>query len=126
MCSDTLPDNFYLDSNDNIYKKCYDKYKRCTQFGDETNNQCDECIDGYKFYTDSLAKPKNCYINCNYYYYFKGNNQYECTESNECPSQYNQLIEDKNKCIDDCKNDNEYITYIILIYINIKIYIIIK
>ena len=109
ICLDTIPENYYLDSSDNIHKKCYEKCKKCSQLGDEENNKCNECVNGYKFITDSLAIENNCYQECDYYYYFKGNNQYFCTESNNCPLQYNKLIDDKKKCIDDCKNDNEYI-----------------
>ena len=109
ICAETIPENYYLDNNDNIYKKCYDKCKKCSQLGDDTNNQCDECKDGYKFITDTYANSKNCYSICNYNYYFTGYNQYVCTNSNECPSPYNKLISDKKKCIDDCKNDNQYI-----------------
>ena len=72
ICSITIPENYYLDTNDNIYKKCYDKCKKCSQFGNEANNKCDGCIDGYKFITDSLAIEKNCYQVCNYYYYLNG------------------------------------------------------
>ena len=109
ICAETIPENYYLDNNDNIYKKCYDKCKKCSQLGDDTNNQCNECKDGYKFITDTYANSKNCYSICNYNYYFTGYNQYVCTNSNECPSPYNKLISDKKKCIDDCKNDNQYI-----------------
>ena len=108
-CVSEVPENYYLDSSDNIHKKCYEKCKKCSQLGDEENNKCNECVNGYKFITDSLAIENNCYQECDYYYYFKGNNQYFCTESNNCPLQYNKLIDDKKKCIDDCKNDNEYI-----------------
>ena len=89
ICAETIPENYYLDNNDNIYKKCYDKCKKCSQLGDDTNNQCNECKDGYKFITDTYANSKNCY--------------------SICPSPYNKLISDKKKCIDDCKNDNQYI-----------------
>ena len=30
-----------------------------------------------------------------------------CTNK-DCPSEYSKLIEGKNRCIDDCKNDNIY------------------
>ena len=109
ICIDSVPENYYLDNNDNIYKKCFQRCKNCNQKGNETNNNCNECIDNYKFIIDDLAYANNCYENCEYNYYFTGINQYECTESNECPSQYNKLIISKNKCIDDCQKDNENI-----------------
>ena len=106
ICVNIIPDNYYLDNADDIYKKCYPTCKKCSQLGDETNNQCNECIDGYQLINNQLTNGKNCIIACNYYYYFDENNQYQCTVSNECPSQYSKLIRNKNKCIDDCKNDD--------------------
>ena len=39
-------------------------------------------------------------------YYFDESGQYHCEQY--CPQKYNKLIIDKNKCIDDCKKDNNY------------------
>ena len=50
----------------------------------------------------------NCYEICNYYYYFNKSNEYHCTKDFECPEEYNKLIENKSKCIDECRNDNIY------------------
>ena len=108
VCVDTVPENYYLDT-DGIYKQCYNLCKKCSQLGDETNNQCNECIDGYQLINNQLTNTKNCIIACNNYYYFDENNQYQCTESNECPPQYNKIISNKNECIDDCKNDDIYL-----------------
>ena len=33
ICSDSIPDNYYLDNNDNIYKECYTTCKNCIQEG---------------------------------------------------------------------------------------------
>ena len=49
----------------------------------------------------------NCYEKCDNYYYFDENNTVHCTDDNICPDNY-KLIEDKKKCIDNCKNDNIY------------------
>ena len=103
-----MPENYYLDNNDNIYKKCFNTCKKCNKFGNELNNNCQECIDDYKFINDSLAIPNNCYSICPFsYYYFDDNNKYHCVIS--CPSLYSKIIEPKKKCIDDCKKDNEYL-----------------
>ena len=106
-CTETVPENYYLDSTDGINKKCYDLCKKCSQEGNENINNCDECINNYIFLNDSLATLKNCYPKCSQLYYFNEHNQYICIES--CPSGYDKLILEKNKCIDDCKKDNEYI-----------------
>ena len=104
---DIIPENYYIDNNDNIYKECYSTCKKCKKSGNEINNNCKECIDNYIFLNDSLATSENCYNICDLYYYFDENNIYICTQS--CPPQYSKIIEPKKKCIDDCKKDDEYI-----------------
>ena len=39
--------------------------------------------------------------------YFDEYNKFHCTENNRCPKNY-KLIKDKNKCIDNCENDDIY------------------
>ena len=36
------------------------------------------------------------------------NVKYKCTENKFCPSDYPFLIEEKERCIDDCNNDDTY------------------
>ena len=109
ICILEIPENYYLDNNDNIYKECYYKCKKCDQPGNDTINNCIECINNYTFLNESLVQIQNCFHKCDYYYYFNEDNQYTCTESNICPTQYNKLVEEKNKCIDECMNDDTYI-----------------
>ena len=87
----------------------YDKCKKCNKSGNEVNNNCDECINNYLFINEFFIHSKNCFQKCDYYYYFNENNKYICTQSDICPLKYNKLIIEKKKCIDDCKNDNEYL-----------------
>ena len=107
ICVTQVPVNYFLD-NDGIYKKCYSHCKRCSQLGNDLIHKCEECNGNYIFINDPFAYTNNCYEICEHYYYFTGINQYECTQSNECPPEFNKLIINKRKCIDDCKNDNEY------------------
>jgi len=95
------PEGYYLDNN--IYKPCYSSCKNCSGFGNETNNNCTECKSGY-----ILENLENCYEICPYYYYFDLSNKYQCTDYYNCPNEYNKLIKDKNKCVNNCKNDNIY------------------
>ena len=106
-CVDEVPKEYFLDINDNIYKKCFSRCEKCSQAGNEENNNCEKCIDGYSFLIDSFAKPKNCYENCDNFYYFDANKNYKCV--NTCPSGFGKLISPKNKCIDNCNKDGEYI-----------------
>ena len=109
ICVEIVPENYYLDNNDNIRKECYHICKKCNQTGNEINNNCQECIDNYKFLNDPNAIQGNCYKNCTYNYYFNESKQYTCTESDSCPNEFKKLIGPKKKCIDDCKNDDKYL-----------------
>ena len=96
---------YFLD-NDKAYKPCFNACKSCSNEGNETNNNCLECKDKYRFLNDSQTDDNNCYEECNEnYYYFDSLNKYHCTE--ECPDGY-KLIQEKNKCIDNCSKDDEY------------------
>ena len=109
ICVESIQENYYLDDQDKIYKECYSLCKKCSQSGDVTNNNCDECINNYRFLDDPSATSNNCYQNCSYNYYFNEEGQYACGTSNSCPTKYSKLIVSRNKCIDNCKNDNKYI-----------------
>ena len=52
-CEKIIPENYFKD-NDNIYKKCYNLCQKCSQSGDETNNNCDKCINNYFFYKQNI------------------------------------------------------------------------
>ena len=49
-----------------------------------------------------------CYKKCPFNYYYDSNNQYQCTDDTNCPNIYNKFVEEKKRCIDDCKKDNIY------------------
>ena len=108
ICVDEKPENYYLDYTDNIYKECYQLCKKCNISGDDINNNCDECKSNYSFLSESFVTNKNCFQNCDFYYYFDEDNNYFCTNNYSCPENY-KLIIDKNKCIDECKNDDDII-----------------
>ena len=80
-----------------------------TFVNNKTNHNCDICKNSYIFLNDSESIPQNCYKKCNYYYYFDESNKYFCSDSDICPIKFNKLIEPKKKCVEDCKNDNEYL-----------------
>ena len=50
---------------------------------------------------------QNWYQKCNDYYYFNNEKQYFCVDT--FPEEYNKLIIEKNKCINKCQEDKEYI-----------------
>ena len=109
LCYDKIPENFYLDSSEDIFKECYQTCKKCKKKGEEENNNCDECITNFIFLNDSSVNKKNCYQKCKFYYYINEENEYMCTSNDSCPENFNKLIPERNKCIDDCKKDDYYI-----------------
>ena len=106
-CYDENPEVYYLDISNKIYRKCYEKCSKCNKGGDENNNNCLECKYNYKFYINRL-NISNCYQQCENYYYFDDSNNFYCTNNLKCPDNYNKLIKEKNKCIDDCSKDDIY------------------
>ena len=96
------PDGYYLD--DDIYKPCYNTCKSCIELGDENDNKCIECIDGYS----KLENNNNCYENCIYYHYFDLSNKRKCTLEEKCPNDQNKLIKEKKLCLKDCSDDDIY------------------
>ena len=102
-CYDEIPEGYYLDLNNKAYKKCYENCLFCYGEGNETINNCKECITNF-----TLINNINCYKECEYYYYFDELDKYQCTSSYNCPNNYIKLIEEQNRCIDKCKNDNIY------------------
>ena len=99
------PEGYYLNNNE-IYEKCYNSCKSCNEKGDENNNKCTECKLGYEFKNDSINN-NICYEICAAYYY-DGFGNYQCLTEKTCPDGYNKFIKEKNRCIDECHNDNIY------------------
>ena len=87
---------------------CYTSCKKCSSSGNDYNHNCDKCKDNYYQLLNENIDEKNCYLNCNNYYYFDSNNTYQCTTTKQCPDNRNKLIKEKKKCIDSCVNDNKY------------------
>jgi len=106
-CFDETPEGYYLDTKNETYKKCFKNCKFCHGEGNETINNCQECKSNFTFLNEIKFKT-NCYENCEHYYYFDDSNNYNCTEDFQCPVEYNKLITEKNKCINECKIDDTF------------------
>ena len=91
----------------NTINNCFYSCKSCFDQGDEINNKCTECKEGFTF-LDEFINKTNCFKKCPYYYYFNESNQYLCTENEVCPEHYTKFITKYKKCIDECKNDEIY------------------
>ena len=107
LCFNEAPEGYYFDSNDTIYKKCFETCKFCYGEGNETNNNCKECKSNFTFY-DNPYNNSNCYKTCIHFYYFDELFNINCTENEICPLKYSKLIPDKKVCIKECKNDDIY------------------
>ena len=92
------PKGYYLDRNDNLYKKCYYKCGTCKIEGNNITHNCLECNDLYPF-SRKFNNYTNCYENCSYYHYFDNENNHYCTTNSSCPDEYPKFLEDKMECI---------------------------
>ena len=103
---ETKPKNFYFNEENKYYEPCFTNCKTCKFKGNKQVNNCTSCKKDYIFRPD-VKNSTNCVENCKYYYYIIYG-KYSCTNNNQCPSQANFLIKEKKRCIDSCKNDDDY------------------
>ena len=87
------PINTYLDTNTNTYKLCYERCGSCSQIGDISNNNCDECVKD----------------NGNYIFHFLENENGKCINESERPSNtYLDFSDNTYKyCFERCSLCNE-------------------
>ena len=104
--SSTISSNYYLNNDRKQYEPCHSNCLKCFEEGNETENKCTECKEGFSLITNN-NNITNCYSDCQYFYYFDANNIYQCTSDNNCPSGY-KLINSTKKCIINCNNDYIY------------------
>ena len=105
--NETKPENFYLNKERKQFEICHKYCRTCNFHGNEEQNNCTSCIDNYQFVPD-IKRANNCFVKCEYYYYFNIYELYSCTSNFQCPAESNLLIRKKNKCIDDCSKDDTY------------------
>ena len=65
ICYNITPNGYYLDNNNDIYKKCYETCNKCDIGGNISNHNCLECKNNYTFYNNSIF-ISNCYEICNF------------------------------------------------------------
>ena len=103
------PPKYYLDQEEEVYKKCYSSCQSCTVGGNKTFHNCLSCDPNYNFavdFEDDISKnvTKNCYRECKYNYYFNDENDYQCSATKNCPSPYIFLIVELGQCVKTCNN----------------------
>ena len=97
---------YFLNEDNKYYHPCYNTCETCLGQGNDLNHNCLSCKNNYIFIKDFFNN--SCYENCLYYYYFNSDGKYFCTEEKKCPENYTKLIPAKNKCVENCVNDNIY------------------
>ena len=101
------PIGYFL--NGSRYYPCYNTCETCLNQGNESNNNCLTCKNNYVFKFDfDFINKNNCYENCSYYYYLNSDGKYICTEDKKCPENYIKLIVEKNRCVANCSQNNNY------------------
>ena len=102
-------ENYYFDFNKNVYIKCFSRCKKCSKEYNNTNMQCDECLNSEKFY---LTKEKNCLeiSYCEYNFYYDYNFDLFCiNKTDSCPDIKPYELKSTKECIEKC-NLNEFET----------------
>ncbi len=106
--SSTIPINYYFNSELKVFEQCYESCLKCFGKGDKNDNNCIICNFNYIFKPEAQF-TKNCVINYAYYYYYTLTGEFMYTDNYYCPEKISFVIEDKKKCIYDCKMDDIYI-----------------
>ena len=92
ICFDSKPENYYFDTNQLVYKPCYQSCKTCNIDGNPEEHNCIECKEDY---TDEyqISIYKNCYKNT--------------FENNENTIENNENTEKTEENMDNTNRNNE-------------------
>ena len=103
-CFNEIPEGYFFDDDNIVYKKCFDTCKRCNDLGDENDNKCLDCFPGY------ILNNTNCtkIIENNNDYLETSSITERPTQIKKCSNEYKYLIIEKNECVKKCSEDNEY------------------
>ena len=105
--NDSKPSNYFFNSKLNAYEECYETCQTCFGHGDQTDNNCSSCKLNYIFKPE-VNYTKSCVIKCPYYYYYSLSREYKCSDNFYCLDSPSFIIENKSKCIYDCRMDEIY------------------
>ena len=100
---------FYSD-REKAFLPCYETCRYCNEAGDINDHKCTACDYNLmkKPGTKESATTFNCVTSCAYSYYYTDSGQYKCTQNPICPSDKNIYIEEKQKCVSTCKDEDPY------------------
>ena len=98
--------NFYKDVIYGEYRPCYKLCETCFIGGNETDNNCFHCKEGYMLRPG--YNPRNNCVVFSEFYYLSAYDQYKALEVFQCPEEAKYRIKEKNYCTYDCKFDEDY------------------
>ena len=101
---ETKPSDFYFNSENKDYEKCFYSCATCNFFGNEQVNNCTKCDEIFNTKDREVENSLNCVMKCKYY--IRDSSIRQCVQ--QCANEYHLFIPEINKCIDDCKKDREY------------------
>ena len=91
--------NYYFDNIKNSYIKCHEKCKTCSREFNNTNMNCDECIDNYFIRDDNCLEISKCEYN----YYYDTDLNLNCINRNiYCPDFKPYENKFTKECIENC------------------------
>ena len=84
------PEGYYLDLNAEIYRRCYYTCKTCEIKGNNLYHNCKLCKEEYPvgIIFNDTNNYKNCYRECNNYYFFECENNHHCVIDSSSPNEY--------------------------------------
>ena len=102
-CFKKIPEGYYIyDEKEKIIDKCHQKCKTCNKKGDDDNNNCTTCKNGYFF------EEGNCVKECTYNSYIddNGNNICTCSSNIKCKECSEESL--KNDLCISCNNERGF------------------
>ena len=93
------PEKFYLSGD--YYHPCHPSCLTCNTSATSKFHNCLTC-DVNNSFPISANGYSNCYPNCTHYFYFDKNDIYTCTDSADCPTEYNLFVPEIGQCVKSC------------------------
>ena len=100
------PPKYYFSGKE--FVPCYSSCQNCFGEGNKTHHNCISCDSNNAFVIKKTINKnitKNCYKKCDYHYYFDNKNDYQCSQTKECPLSYKFLIVELGECVKACPSD---------------------
>ena len=100
LCYKSTPNNYYL-APTGIYKLCYKTCSQCFSLGNEIQNKCFDCRNGFKNYPYDSTKCTDDYTKCQKYWRINSTNNIQCIDT--CDHYIIHQGNNKNQCVENCQ-----------------------